>query len=178
MGGLESKVLSKEILYKLYETGKTIATAESCTSGRIGEVITSVPGASAYYKGGTICYSNEAKTKVLGIDAQLIEEKNAVSEEVAKEMVKGILGLMGTDFAIATTGFAGPGADPGIPVGTIWIACGSADDIRTLKLEGDEGREENLRNATVKALHFFVEFLKELYPEPDDMNQVPAPEAR
>lgn len=161
--GLESKVLSKEILYKLYETGKTVATAESCTSGRIGEVITSVPGASTYYKGGTICYSNEAKTKVLGIDAQLIEEKNAVSEEVAKEMVKGVIKLMNTDFAIATTGFAGPGADAGIPVGTIWVACGTADDIRTIKLEGDDGRDANLRNATTKALHLFVEYLKERY---------------
>ena len=115
----ESKILSKEILYKLYETGKTLSTAESCTSGRIGEVITSVPGASAYYKGGTICYSDEAKTKVLGIDKDLIAEKNAVSEEVAIEMIKGVTKLLGTDYAIATTGFAGPGADPGIPVGTI-----------------------------------------------------------
>ncbi len=176
--GLESKVLSKEILYKLYESGKTIATAESCTSGRIGEVITSVPGASAYYKGGTICYSDEAKIKVLGIDAQLIEEKNAVSEEVAKEMVKGIIDLLGTDFAIATTGFAGPGAEDGIPVGTIWIACGTKDDIRTLKLDSDNGREENLKNATSKALGFFVNYLKELFPEPADMDQVPAPEAK
>lgn len=175
---LESKVLSKEILYKLYEKGKTIATAESCTSGRIGEVVTSVPGASTYYKGGTICYSDEAKTKVLGIDAQLIEEKNAVSEEVAKEMVKGIIDLLGTDFAIATTGFAGPGTEAGIPVGTIWIACGSADDIRTLKLDTDNGREENLRNATTKALQLFVKFLDELYPEPSDMDQIPAPEAK
>lgn len=175
---LESKVLSKEILYKLYEKGKTIATAESCTSGRIGEVVTSVPGASTYYKGGTICYSDEAKTKVLGIDAQLIEEKNAVSEEVAKEMVKGIIDLLGTDFAIATTGFAGPGTEAGIPVGTIWIACGSADDIRTLKLDSDDGREENLRNATTKALQLFVKFLSELYPEPSDMDQIPAPEAK
>lgn len=176
--GFESKVLSKEILYKLYETGKTVATAESCTSGRIGEVITSVPGASAYYKGGTICYSNEAKSKVLGIDPALIEEKNAVSEEVAIEMVKGVIGLLDTDFAIATTGFAGPGAEAGIPVGTIWIACGTADDVRALKLEGDEGREENLRNATTKALHFFLEYLNEFYPAPDDMDQVPKPEAK
>lgn len=175
---LESKVLSKEILYKLYESGKTIATAESCTSGRIGEVITAVPGASAYYKGGTICYSDEAKSKVLGIDADLIAEKNAVSEEVAKEMVKGIINLLGTDYAIATTGFAGPGAEAGIPVGTIWVACGTANDIRTLKIEGDEGRETNLRNATNKALQFFVTYLKEQFPEPDDMDQVPAPEAK
>lgn len=175
---LENKVLSKEILYKLYETGKTMSTAESCTSGKIGEVITSVPGASAYYKGGTICYSNFAKTKVLGIDAALIEEKNAVSEEVAIEMVKGIIDLMESDFAIATTGYAGPGADAGIPVGTIWIACGSKDDIRTLKLEGDEGREENLRNATYRAMQMFVAYLEELFPQPSDMADVPKPEAK
>ncbi|MBO5614812.1 MAG: CinA family protein [Prevotella sp.] len=174
----ESKILSKEILYKLYETGKTLSTAESCTSGRIGEVITSVPGASAYYKGGTICYSDEAKTKVLGIDKDLIAEKNAVSEEVAIEMIKGVTKLLGTDYAIATTGFAGPGADPGIPVGTIWIACGTAEDIRTMKLSDDEGRDENLRNATHKALQFFLEFLNEFFPEPTDMNDVPKPEAK
>ena len=174
----ESKVLSKEILYRLYESGKTISTAESCTSGRIGEVITSVPGASAYYKGGTICYSDEAKNKVLGIDAELIAEKNAVSEEVAIEMVKGVTNLLNTDFAIATTGFAGPGANSGIPVGTIWIACGTKDDIRTLKLEGDEGREENLKNATHRALQFFVKYLEELFPEPADMDQIPKPEAK
>lgn len=175
---LENKVLSKEILYKLYETGKTIASAESCTSGRIAEVLTSVPGASAYYKGGTICYSDEAKTKVLGIDADLIAEKNAVSEEVAIEMVKGVLNVFGTDYAIATTGFAGPGAAPGIPVGTIFIACGKADDIRTLKIEGDEGRDENLKNATNKALTLFVNFLREIFPDPADMDQVPKPEAK
>lgn len=175
---LESKVLSKEILYKLYETGKTISTAESCTSGRIAEVLTSVPGASTYYKGGTICYSDEAKTNILGIDADLIAEKNAVSEEVAIEMVKGVINLMKTDYAIATTGFAGPGADAGIPVGTIWVAYGAADDIRTMKLEGDNGRDENLKNATNKALQEFVSFLREFYPEPDDMDSIPKPEAK
>lgn len=175
---LEIKVLSKEILYKLYETGKTMSTAESCTSGKIAEAITSVPGASAYYKGGTICYSDFAKTKVLSIDADLIAEKNAVSEEVATEMVKGVINLMESDFAIATTGYAGPGADAGIPVGTIWIACGTKDDIRTMKLEGDEGREENLRNATYKAMQMFVGFLNEIYPQPSDMDEVPKPEAR
>lgn len=174
----ENKVLSKEILYKLYESGKAVCTAESCTSGRIAEVLTSVPGASMYYKGGTICYSNEAKTNILGVDAELIAEKNAVSEEVAIEMVKGVCKLFNADYAIATTGFAGPGADPGIPVGTIWVACGTKDDIHTMKLEGDEGREENLKNATHKALLFFVDYLKEIYPDPDDMDSVPKPEAR
>ena len=174
----ENKVLSKEILYKLYESGKTISTAESCTSGRIAEVLTSVPGASTYYKGGTICYSNEAKIKILGIDADLIAEKNAVSEEVAIEMVKGVCKILNSDYAIATTGFAGPGADSGIPVGTIWVACGTADNIRTIKLEGDEGREENLKNATHKALQFFVEYIREIFPDPTDMDSVPKPEAK
>ena len=175
---LENKVLSKEILYKLYESGKTICTAESCTSGRIAEVLTSVPGASAYYKGGTICYSNEAKINILGIDEDLILEKNAVSEEVAIEMVKGVCKLLNADYAIATTGFAGPGADPGIPVGTIWIACGTKDDIRTIKLEGDDGRDENLKNATHKALLLFVDYIKELFPDPLDMDSIPKPEAK
>ena len=174
----ESKVLSKEILHKLYESGKTISTAESCTSGKIGECITSVPGASAYYKGGTICYSDFAKSKVLGISADLIAEKNAVSEEVAIEMVKGVIDLMETDYAIATTGFAGPGADPGFKVGTIWIAWGTKDDIHTCMLDTDEGREINLENATNKALQFFVEYLNTYYPEPDDMQDVPKPEAK
>lgn len=174
----ENKILSKEILYKLYESGKTISTAESCTSGRIAEVLTSVPGASMYYKGGTICYSNEAKTNILGINAELIAEKNAVSEEVAIEMVKGACKIFNSDYAIATTGFAGPGADPGIPVGTIWVACGTKDDIRTMKLEGDEGRDENLKNATHKALLSFVDYLKEFFPDPTDMDSVPKPEAK
>ncbi len=173
----ESKVLSKIILEKLYESGKTVATAESCTSGKIAEVITSTPGASAYYRGGTICYSNFAKNKVLGIDANLIAEKNAVSEEVACEMVKGIINVMESDYAIATTGFAGPGADPGFKVGTIWIAWGTKDDIHTLKLEEDEGREENLNKATFKALQLFVEYLKNIYPDPTDFDKIPKPGA-
>ena len=65
-----------------------------------------------------------------------------------------------------------------IIVGTIWIACGTAEDIRTMKLSDDEGRDENLRNATHKALHFFLEFLNEFFPEPTDMNDVPKPEAK
>ena len=82
----ESKVLSKIILEKLYESGKTIATAESCSSGKIAEVITSTPGASAYYKGGTICYSNFAKTKVLGIDANGTLGKLLTSQVVLAAM--------------------------------------------------------------------------------------------
>ena len=90
-------------------------------------------------------------------------------------MVKGIIDLMEADYAIATTGFAGPGADPGFKVGTIWIAYGSKNDIRTLLIEEDEGREENLRNATFRALQLFVEYLREIYPDPTDFDTIPKP---
>jgi nicotinamide-nucleotide amidase len=173
---LESKVLSKEILYKLYESGKTVGTAESCTSGRLGEAISSVPGASTYFKGGIICYATELKTDLLGVSPELIEDKDVVSEEVAKELVKGAIKHLKTDYAIATTGYAGPGGGTdNIPVGTIWIACGSKDDIRTMMIQEDDGREINLDRATFKAMQLFVDFLKEIYPEPQDLDKVPVP---
>lgn len=82
--GLENKILSKEIQQLLYETGKTVGTAESCTGGRIAESIIAVPGASTYFKGGIIAYTNEVKEKLLQVDHHLLEEKTAVCEEVAE----------------------------------------------------------------------------------------------
>lgn len=171
----ETKVLSKSIFESLYETGKTLATAESCTSGRIAEAITSVPGASDYFKGGVVCYSNNVKEQLLGVDAQLIEEKTAVCEEVAIALVKGACKALGTDYAISATGYAGPaagGVGDTTPVGTIWVACGSADDVRTFKLEEDRGREVNLVRATNKALSLFSDFIHEIYPVAD-VTEVP-----
>ena len=119
----EKKVLSREIQQYLYESGLTLGTAESCTGGRIAEAIISVPGASAYFKGGIISYTNDVKENVLGVDSRLLEEKTAVCEEVAIAMVKGALNTLNVDFAISTTGVAGPGGGThDIPVGTIWIA--------------------------------------------------------
>ena len=86
----EKKVLSREIQQYLYESGLTVGTAESCTGGRIAEAIIAVPGASNYFKGGVISYTNEVKENLLGVDHQLLEEKTAVCEEVAKAMVQGL----------------------------------------------------------------------------------------
>ena len=92
----------------------------------------------------------------------MLEEKTAVCEEVAIAMVKGAIEALNVDYAISATGFAGPsGGTHDIPVGTIWIACGSADDIVTMKLEGDKGREMNLSNATTQALQLFLNYLTE-----------------
>ena len=157
----ENRILSREIQQLVYEAGKTLGTAESCTGGRIAESIISVPGASEYFKGGIISYTDEIKEKVLGVDHDTLVEKNAVSEEVACMMVRGAIRALNVDFAIAATGFAGPGGGTKeIPVGTIWLACGTADEIVTFKQMEDDGRDVNLAKATTKALQMFLDYLK------------------
>ena len=157
----ESKIISREISQMLWEMEKTVGTAESCTGGRIAEAIIAVPGASKYFKGGIISYVNEIKESLLGVSAQVLEEKTAVCEEVAIQMVKGACKALNTDYAISATGVAGPtGGTKDIPVGTIWLACGSPERQVTMKVEEDHGRDINLAIATNKAMQMFLEFLK------------------
>lgn len=159
---LQKKVISREIHKLLYDSNKTLATAESCTGGRIAESIMATPGSSSYFKGGVISYTDDIKTEILGVSAQLINDKTAVCEEVALQMLKGICEKFKTDFAIAVTGYAGPGGGTDqIPVGTIWIACGTKEKQVTLKLSEDEGRDHNLQCATIESLKLFLSFIKE-----------------
>lgn len=158
--GFEDKILSREISQIIWENGCTLGTAESCTGGRIAESIIAMPGASNYFKGGIVSYTDEVKERILGVSPQLIAEQTAVSEEVARQMVKGAISALRTDYAIAATGIAGPGGGShDIPVGTIWLACGTADDIQTMKLEKDYGRDINLASATTKALQMFLQYM-------------------
>ena len=121
----ESKILSKNISELLYNSEKTLGTAESCTGGRIAEAIISVPGASNYFKGGIVSYTNEVKENILKVSHEVLEEQTAVCEEVAREMVLGAIDALKVDFAISATGVAGPtGGTAEIPVGTIWIGYG------------------------------------------------------
>ena len=157
----ESKIISREISQLLWEKEKTVGTAESCTGGRIAEAIIAVPGASKYFKGGIISYTNEVKEELLGVLHEVLEEQTAVCEEVAKEMVIGACRTLKTDYAISATGLAGPtGGTKDIPVGTIWLACGHAEKIVTLKVEEDHGRDINLAIATNKAMQMFLDYLK------------------
>lgn len=157
----EGKIISREISQLLWEKEKTVATAESCTGGRIAEAIIAVPGASKYFKGGIISYVNEVKERLLGVSHEVLEEKTAVCEEVAVEMVKGACKALQTDYAISATGVAGPtGGTKDIPVGTIWLACGTIDHVVTCKVEEDHGRDINLAIATIRAMNLFCEFLK------------------
>ncbi len=158
----ESKIISREVSQILWEIEKTVGTAESCTGGRIAEALISIPGASKYFKGGVVSYVDEIKERLLNVDPQVIEEQTAVCEEVAKQMVIGACKTLNTDFAIAATGFAGPtGGTKEIPVGTIWLACGTPERQITKKVEEDHGRDINLAIATHVAMQMFLDFLKD-----------------
>lgn len=107
----------------------TIATAESLTAGALVARLVDVPGSSAVVAGGAACYSYAAKTRVLGVDAALLEAEGAVTEQVARQMAAGALRLYDADVAIATTGVAGPGPDArGVPAGTVVLALALAPD--------------------------------------------------
>ncbi len=158
----ESKILSRQIGDLIYASGYSLGTAESCTGGRISETIIAIPGASNYFKGGIVAYTNEVKMHLLGVSADTLQEHTAVSEEVAKQMVSGAIDALQVDFAIAVTGVAGPGGGTAdIPVGTIWIGYGSKDDIRTFKITENFGRDINLAIATNRAIRLMLDFLKE-----------------
>lgn len=161
---LDLKLASKEINEILWREGKTLSTAESCTSGRVASVITAVPGSSNYFKGGLVCYADETKIKMLGVDAAIIEEKTPVCEEVVSQMVTGCNKLFDTDYAVAISGYAGPGGPDGgragVIVGTIWIAVGDAEKTVTRVIEEDNGRDKNLASATSVAIHMLLDFIK------------------
>lgn len=132
---------------------QTLGTAESCTGGNIAAAITAVPGSSEYFKGSIVAYSNEIKISLLHVQKETLDQFGAVSEETVKAMVKGALSSLNTDYALATSGIAGPGGgSKEKPVGTIWIAAGSKKKIITRKQEFDRGREQNMLRATNNAL--------------------------
>lgn len=157
----ESKITSREISQLLWEREETLGTAESCTGGRIAEAIIAVPGASKYFKGGIVSYTNEVKESLLGVSHDLLEEKTAVCEDVAIAMVEGACRALKTDYAIAATGVAGPtGGTKDIPVGTIWLAVGTPGDVKTLCVQEDHGRDINLAIATNKAMQMLLDYLR------------------
>ena len=162
---LDLKLVSKEINEMMWRNHKTLATAESCTAGRVASVITAVPGSSNYYKGGLVCYADEVKIQLLNVDADVIAETTPVCEEVVRQMVIGANELLHTDYAVAISGFAGPGGPDGgrsgVIVGTIWIAVGTKDDVVTTMIEEDNSRDKNLASATSVAMHLLRDYLKE-----------------
>ncbi len=145
----------ESIVGKMLGAGrKTLAIAESCTGGAISAMITSVPGSSAYFMGSVVAYSNEIKHKILGVDNQLILQYGAVSREVVEAMAKGARETFAVDYALATSGIAGPdGGTQEKPVGTIWISLASAAETISVCHTFGEHRDRNIRRSTLAALN-------------------------
>lgn len=132
--GYEMNSVAEAVGQKLVELQKTLATAESCTGGNIAHRITLVPGSSRYFKGTVVSYANEVKQQVLGVDKCDLDNYGAVSEQVARQMAQGVRQLLQVDYAVATTGIAGPdGGTKEKPVGTVWIAVADANGCQTEK---------------------------------------------
>jgi nicotinamide-nucleotide amidase len=128
--GEDDEEMETVVVRLLTERKQTLALAESCTGGNIGQRITNVPGASAVFPGGVVSYANSAKENLLGVRAETLREQGAVSEAVAREMAAGAREKFGSDFALAVTGIAGPdGGSAEKPVGTVFIALASADGV-------------------------------------------------
>ena len=147
-----------QVIRLLTAQGKTLATAESCTGGLLGKLLTDVPGASAVYLGVVISYAYSVKEKILGVDKALLEEKGAVCEEVALQMAQGARQRLGVDFALSTTGNAGPGADEKNPnVGEIYVALSYQGGKQCKKLILHGNREENRLEACKAAMRLLLE---------------------
>ncbi len=117
-------------------THSTLATAESCTGGLIAHLVTAIPGISSYYLGGAVTYSNESKTVILGVPADLIATHGAVSPEVAAAMAEGVRTRLGATIGISTTGVAGPGGGtPEKPVGLVYLGLSTSAGTQTRRLD-------------------------------------------
>lgn len=145
---------------KVLETlqGKSLVTAESCTGGGIGAVLTAVPGSSEVYKGGIICYTNWVKENILGVNPVLLDQYGAVSSQVAGEMASGARKLLRADVAVSVTGLAGPGGDTfGHEVGTVFIGYTDSGNSVTREYHFS-GDRETIRQQTVEsALRLILE---------------------
>lgn len=124
--GEDCETLPELVAQRFAERQLTLATAESCTGGAIAAAVTALAGASAYYRGGVVAYSNEVKQAMLGVGADVLQQHGAVSEPVVRQMAEGVRLRMGADYAVATSGVAGPGGGTAEkPVGTVWMALAS-----------------------------------------------------
>lgn len=132
--------------------GERLVTAESCTGGGLAQLLTSVPGSSAWFECGFVTYSNRSKTAMLGVPADLIARHGAVSEEVARAMAEGAMARSGANHAVAITGIAGPsGGSPDKPIGTVWIAWFGGGRKTHAAHHQFQGDREQIRSASVRA---------------------------
>lgn len=160
--------IAEAILAKaIARSGTSIACAESCTGGRIADTLTDVPGASRVFRGGIVAYSVDVKKNILGVPATLLEKFGVVSRECAEAMANGAAKTLGANWAVATTGVAGPGPQDGVPAGTVCIAVVSPDGVESEQfLFPNANRAEVKELAARSALARLLEKLDAPYDEP------------
>lgn len=138
----------------LRDRGETLATAESCTGGNIAHRFTAMPGASDYFMGGVVAYSNEVKMALLGVDPESLNQYGAVSQSVAEQMAEGVRRATGATYGISTTGIAGPtGGTPDKPVGTVWMAVATPQGIFSRRMVFGSIRSQNIERASSNCIN-------------------------
>ncbi len=167
VGWEDGTTVQESVANLLKERGKTVAVAESCTGGAIASRFTALPGASAYFLCGVVSYSNEAKIALLGVDPETLARHGAVSREVAEQMAEGVRRIAGADYAVATTGIAGPtGGSPEKPVGTVWIAVATPEKTIARKMVYGKLREQNIERASASAINMLRLILLDRFDTP------------
>jgi nicotinamide-nucleotide amidase len=151
--GVDSDTLASVVGRLLAARGETVAVAESCTGGLLGGALTDVPGSSAWFRGGLVCYANDLKTSLAGVPTELIAAEGAVSESVARALAAGARRACGSDFGLGVTGIAGPeGGRPDKPVGTVHVALVDGASGRAVRLDWPGDRDLIRRRAVAVAL--------------------------
>ena len=151
--GYDDTPIAEAVLEELKAAGKTLATAESCTGGTIAKMLTAIPGSSEVFKGTVVSYATSVKEEVLGVNHDDVEKYTVVSQQVAEQMATGVKKLLKSDYAVATTGIAGPGGGTEEnPVGTVWIAVAGPNGVISKKCNFGKDRGNNIERASITAL--------------------------
>jgi nicotinamide-nucleotide amidase len=159
--GYETQTLPQAIGETLLAQNKKMGTAESCTGGYIAHLLTGIAGSSQWYNGSVVSYTNELKSKLLQVDAAIIEKYGAVSEETVRAMAKGALETLDVDIAVAVTGIAGPGGGSDEkPVGTVWMAVADKNRVEVMKQVFGRDRSKNIQLTGTYALNLVRKFLE------------------
>lgn len=158
--------LQEEIAKLLCGSTETLSAAESCTGGKISELITGIPGVSSFYLGSVTSYAISVKEKVLGVNDATIEKYGVVSEEVAEEMARGVRSLAGSTYSVATTGLAGPGGDGMNPEGTVCIAVDGPLGSRSRRFQYKNDRKRNIERFAAAALDMLRRYIIEARTTP------------
>lgn len=159
--GYDEKPLAEVVFEKLKAAGATMASAESCTGGSIAKMITAIPGSSEVFKGTVVSYATEVKENVLGVSHDDVVKYTVVSQQVAEQMAMGVKALLKTDYAVATTGVAGPGGGTEEnPVGTVWIAVAGPAGLVSKRYNFGNSRENNIERAAITAFEMLRRTIK------------------